>query len=108
LPKLPICTAAMLLLSSQSIAAGPEMASRPVVPSRQPDPAGADTCGQLAARRHLGSELTPQLRALIVRTIGHDRIRIVRPGAVLTQDLRADRLNLITDDAGKLLATRCG
>lgn len=45
---------------------------------------------------------------MLARTVGHDRMRVIRPGAVITQDLRGDRLNLIVDDKGKLLTARCG
>ncbi|NLR38296.1 hypothetical protein HGI46_04000 [Novosphingobium sp. ERW19] len=56
----------------------------------------------------MGLVVTPQARTELQKSIRHDRMRIVRPGAVITQDVRPDRLNLIVDDSGRLVAARCG
>lgn len=105
--------AALSLLAGQANAAGDEMSRRPAAQSPRAagttaDQAAPDTCGQRAALRLVGTLFTPQARTMLARTVGHDRMRVIRPGAVITQDLRGDRLNLIVDDKGKLLTARCG
>ncbi|WP_246465496.1 I78 family peptidase inhibitor [Novosphingobium jiangmenense] len=84
------------------------MASRPAAPPARAEPPSQDTCGQGPAKRLLGTVVTPQARTTLVRAVGHDRIRVIRPGSIITQDLRSDRLNLIVDDSGRLLTARCG
>lgn len=89
------------------------MAPRPGVPNARgsipaPDQTGSDTCGQRAALRLVGTVFTPQARSGLARAVGHDRMRVIRPGSVITQDLRNDRLNLIVDETGILLTARCG
>ncbi|MGV3510657.1 MAG: I78 family peptidase inhibitor [Novosphingobium sp.] len=84
------------------------MASRPTAPVVRSSAIPADTCGQQAAQRLVGSVFTPQSRTALSKAVGHDRIRVIRPGSVITQDLRTDRLNLIVDESGRLLTARCG
>lgn len=72
------------------------------------EPSLTDPCGQIAMRRFIGSMITPRAIVSITRTVRHERIRVVRPGRAIAQDLREDRLNLIVDEGGHLLAARCG
>jgi Peptidase inhibitor I78 family len=60
------------------------------------------------ARRFTGVVYKAQVRENLARAIHHNRIRLIRPGSVITQDLRPDRMNLILDDAGKIMTIRCG
>lgn len=106
--RLLLYTAALCLTPAAMVAGGKEMASRPVQPVNRNDGAQLDTCGQQAAQRLMGLLVTPQVRTELQKSIRHDRMRIVRPGAVITQDVRPDRLNLIVDDSGRLVAARCG
>jgi len=113
LPRFPIYMAAISLIAVPGLAATDEMTSRPTAQSSRvgrsaPDMASQDSCGQRDALRLAGTILTPQSRNGLSRSIGHDRIRVVRPGAVITQELRNDRLNLIVDETGRLLTARCG
>ncbi|KKC27946.1 I78 family peptidase inhibitor [Sphingomonas sp. SRS2] len=39
---------------------------------------------------------------------GAKSVRVIRPGQAVTQDYRADRLNLETDDAGNVVRVSCG
>lgn len=113
MPRLPFCVAALSLLAGQSLAAREEMSPRATPQGPRATRAGAeqtapDPCGQRMALRLAGTILTPQARAGLTREVGHDRFRVIRPGGVITQDLRNDRLNLIIDENGKLLTARCG
>lgn len=82
-----------------------EMAAEPRVPASRPD---NDTCNLAPARRFVGTVLTSQVQADLSRAISHNRVRVIRPGAVITQDLRSDRVNLIIDETGKVMTIRCG
>lgn len=113
MPRLPIYMAALSLLAGRTFAATDEMTSRPTAQNPRAGrdttaPPGPDACGQRVAMRLVGKMVTPQSRTELSRSVGHDRIRVVRPGAVITQELRNDRLNLIVDETGRLLTARCG
>lgn len=67
-----------------------------------------DTCNMRQARRFTGVVYNAQVGEDLARAILHHRIRLIRPGSVITQDLRPDRINLILDDSGKVMTIRCG
>lgn len=83
--------------------------ARPPASTATPNPAPArDTCNLRQARRFTGVAYKQQVHEDLARAILHNRIRLIRPGAVITQDMRPDRINLILDDAGKIMTIRCG
>lgn len=113
MPRFPIYMAAISLIAVPALAATEEMTPRPTAQNSRvgrsaPDMAGPDSCGQRDALRLVGTMVTPQSRIGLSRSVGHDRIRVIRPGTVITQELRNDRLNLIVDETGRLLTARCG
>ncbi|HEU4820871.1 MAG TPA: I78 family peptidase inhibitor [Qipengyuania sp.] len=73
----------------------------------RPDEAPRDTCGATAASETIGRKDTPSLRAEVVRKVGHNRIRWLPPGSIVTQDLRSDRLNVDIDEGGVVTRVRC-
>lgn len=68
----------------------------------------ADACSTHTVSRFVGTDATPAVRNAITLAAGHDRIRWIKPGTAVTQDFRADRLNIILDQAGRVLTMRCG
>ena len=108
LSRLTLLTVTLCLNGGHALAAGKDMAPRPTAPSVRSRANPADTCGQQAAQRLFGTVFTPQSRIALSKAIGHDRIRVIRPGSVIAHDLRGDRLNLIIDESGHLLTARCG
>jgi polyisoprenoid-binding protein YceI len=70
--------------------------------------AGADACGARIASDAIGRKDTPSLRADVARKVGHDRIRWLPPGTIVTQDHRIDRLNVDLDAGGVVTRARCG
>ncbi|KRB86464.1 hypothetical protein ASE00_07120 [Sphingomonas sp. Root710] len=40
--------------------------------------------------------------------VGATSVRVIRPGQAVTQDYRADRLNIEVDDSGNVVRVRCG
>ena len=51
---------------------------------------------------------TSDVRDAIREAVGHDRIRYIEPGGVVTMDLRPDRLNVETGVDGRIKTFRCG
>jgi hypothetical protein len=56
----------------------------------------------------IGAPSDAQTRARAATVAGHTRLRWITPGAAITHDYRADRLNLILDDQGRIRTVRCG
>jgi hypothetical protein len=80
-----------------------EPAQEPVAaaPQTREEATAQDTCGAAAYRAMIGTSIaaasfpaTPQ-------------IRVIMPDSVVTQDFRADRLNVIVDASGNITALEC-
>jgi hypothetical protein len=67
------------------------------------EPCGADRLGD-----YLNLLPTSDAMDKIRDTVGHDRIRAINPGDVVTQDLRPDRLNIEIGVDGRIKHFRCG
>ena len=70
--------------------------------------AAADPCNSRAASDAIGRKDAAALRAEVARKIGHNRVRWLPPGSIVTQDLRSDRLNVDLDAGGVVTRLRCG
>ncbi len=68
--------------------------------------AGDDPCGALALQ-HLVGEPVPDTEAL-AQIEGPQRIRVIRPGDMITMDHIPGRLNIELDSAGIVVGLRCG
>lgn len=77
----------------------------PVLNQNEPD---ASQCGADQLDRWLNVLPTETVREEIRETVGHDRIRYIAPGDVVTMDLRPDRLNVETGEDGRIKLFRCG
>jgi hypothetical protein len=55
-----------------------------------------------------GKMLDEALKARAQEATGAASVRVYRKGEPVTQDLRADRLNLELDQAGRVVSARCG
>ena len=66
-----------------------------------------DACGADHARAFLHRPATRVVRAQVRRAVGHDRIRWIRPGEPVIQDLRANRLNMQLDRRGRIAVVDC-
>ena len=85
--------------------ADPADEESPDVNANEPDAAvcGADRLGQW-----LGEELTDEVKAGIREAAGHNRIRYIAPGDMVTMDFRPDRLNVETGTDNRIRLFRCG
>jgi hypothetical protein len=98
--------------SSQSIA--PEARSVPGTPDEAASPSPnqaeptADECGADKLARWVNVLPSSDVKNAIREAVGHDRIRYIEPGGVVTMDLRPDRLNVETGADGRIKIFRCG
>lgn len=78
----------------------------PAPPSTIANPAGDCDAqpAQTAVGRVLDSTLTEELRS----ATRAQRVRVVRPGEMVTMEFDPGRLTVQVDAAGKVLAVRCG
>lgn len=80
----------------------------PTQPGARPSPdlasaeCGADTLGQYVNQLYTDDMLT-KIRA----AVGHERIRVIRPGDAVTMDYRPDRLNVEIDEDGRVRRVHC-
>lgn len=87
----------------------PVLTEQPSPPSdsSEPKPA-ADECGAGKLGSYLNQLPTAEVMAKVRQTIGHDRIRTIRPGDAVTMDYRPDRLNNELGEDGRIKRLRCG
>lgn len=83
--------------------AAEEPAQEPVAaaPQTREEATAQDTCGAAAYRAMIG---TPLAAASFPAT---PNIRVIQPDTMVTQDFRADRLNVIVDANGNITALEC-
>lgn len=102
-----------------SEAPAPPPTSQPAPPSGSPEPKpGAgdpplvkpeeDACGAGKLTDYLNRLPTTDVDASIRQTVGHDRIRTIKPGDAVTMDFRPDRLNIEIGEDGRIKRIRCG
>jgi hypothetical protein len=77
----------------------------PALNANEPD---AITCGADKLDRWLNVLPTETVKDEIADAVGHDRIRYIAPGDVVTMDFRPDRLNVETGENGRIKLFRCG
>jgi hypothetical protein len=92
----------------------PETRSVPEAPGETASPSlnqaepAADECGADKLARWVNVLPTSDVKNAIREAVGHDRIRYIEPGGVVTMDLRPDRLNVETGVDGRIKVFRCG
>lgn len=77
------------------------VAEAPAAPTTAAEATAQDTCGAAQYRALVGS----QLAAVTLPT--ESGIRIIQPDSVVTQDFRADRLNVIVGADGVITGLEC-
>jgi len=72
-----------------------------------PPGGSADECGAGKVGAYLGRQADDRTMAAIRSAVGHDRIRMIRPGMAVTMDYRADRLNVDVGERGRIRRLYC-
>ncbi|BEV00869.1 I78 family peptidase inhibitor [Novosphingobium olei] len=80
----------------------------PLLPSAPASASEDDPCGASALSALLQRTDSPQIRASVAQFAGGDPVRWVRPGRAVTTDYVPERLNIVLDDANRIVALRCG
>ena len=79
---------------------------------RSPTPAASDSdpsaCGAGKAAKFVGKIATPDVRAQVIETVGHNRIRWIGPDTAVTMDFSEARLNADLTAANRITGFRCG
>lgn len=68
----------------------------------------AMTCDAKAGQWAVGNVADEALVAKVKADTGSDRVRVIRPGMMVTMDYREDRVNLDVDKDNTVLTVRCG
>lgn len=101
-PRLPFRSAALALLLL-GCAAQPDPG-----PAPGPAPAATNSCDADAAQAVVGQAYTPGLAETARAAAGADTVRRLAPGTQVTLEFQAGRLNLDTDEAGRVTRVHCG
>ena len=96
-----------------TVTAGPgatPTASDTAMPTPTPSPTNAapSVCGAGKAAKFVGRNATPDVRAQVIETVGHNRIRWIGPDTVVTMDFSEARLNADLTAANRITGFRCG
>lgn len=90
------------------LAACASASNDPPAASANPGPPPADDkCNSRLVANLVGQPWNDSMLAQVKLAIGHDTIRVVRPGQPVTMDFREDRLNIDIGEDGKVAALRC-
>lgn len=65
-------------------------------------------CDATPAKWAVGEVADEALVAKVKADTGSDRVRVIRPGMMVTMDYREDRVNLDVDADNRVLTIRCG
>lgn len=80
----------------------------PPMPTPQPPVNARGQCSEAAAHFAVGRMADPALVEEARTKANAQRVRVVRPGQMVTMEYDAGRLTLELDAAGRVVAARCG
>jgi hypothetical protein len=90
------------------LAAALLMGCTTMTPEEEPVPEhGAGLCQAAGLGDLVGRQRSDALGAEALRRSGAKTLRWIGPGAIITQDLRSDRLNIEVDSRGRVTRLRC-
>ena len=95
--RIVAATAAVFLMGCATVT------SEPDVPEH-----GAGACDASRVQNLVGREASTELGTEAARRSGARALRWIRPGDMVTQDYRTDRLNIELDERNRVSRLRCG
>lgn len=97
------------VLIAAGLAMGPSLAvSTGTARPKLAEPPVMDGCDGSDLGFMVGRPLDGSLEERAREESGSKIVRVIRPGEAAAQDLRPERLNLVLDAQGKVIAVRCG
>jgi len=90
------------------LALAPLLAAACTTMANETPPISDGQCRSEGLDAFVGREPTPEVGSEIIAKSGAKVFRWLVPGQIVTMEFRADRLNIVLDDAGKVSAIRCG
>lgn len=81
---------------------------RTPVESTPPPPEAEMTCKADAAQSFVGQTASSDVAAAVLKATGARALRWGPPRSAMTMDYRADRVNIMYDDAMKITQVTCG
>lgn len=104
---MPAGRCALLCLIAAALAGGCAQ-PLPVRGGDAPSPPNVSGCDAAGAQFAIGQQATASLAQEAQRRAGATRVRLLRPGQVVTMEFDGARLNLEVDAADRVLRARCG
>lgn len=77
-------------------------------PLRAEEPAVPDTCSLSLTARFVGAHAVTEVRRTVRQVARPHPVRWIVPGQAITLDQNPQRLNVITDETGRIAVMRCG
>lgn len=75
-------------------------------PAARPSP--SDQCQLALTSRYVGARAIPAVRSAVTALARPHAIRWIAPGQAIATDYSPQRLNVILDETGRIMAMRCG
>lgn len=94
--------------ASPAPAPSPSKTEMPKSSTPAPADASPSACGAGKAAKFVGKVATPDVRAQVIETVGHNRIRWIGLGDAVTMDYSEARLNADLDGGGRITGFKCG
>lgn len=83
----------------------------PATPATQPEPPAPEdvvmTCKAEKGQWAIGKIADEALVAKVMADTGSERVRVIKPGMMVTMDFREDRVNLDVDADNRVMSVRC-
>jgi len=100
---LPVAIALLLPLAACAQPAAPAGRQGP-----PPQASERGTCDAAGAQFAVGQEATPSVLQEARRRSGATRVRVIKPGEIVTQEFDPARLTIEVDAANRITSVRCG
>jgi hypothetical protein len=88
-----------------------QAAPSPATPATQPEPPASEdvvmTCKAEKGQWAIGKIADEALVAKVMADTGSERVRVIKPGMMVTMDFREDRVNLDVDADNRVMSVRC-
>lgn len=95
--------------ASPVIGTGPAVPMAPAAPAVPPPPPRMQQiCNDKPVQLYIGHNTVPSTVEMIRKKAGAYMVRVLGENQPATMDYNQERLNIITNEAGKITALRCG